>query len=167
MVWVRSIQQQFASFMEALGSEEPAAIDYRGSEELTRAEGWPAALERSLPTDRSRGATSVGPHRDDLVLQAGGRSLREFGSTGQQRTAAIALKLVELATLRRPGVEPALLLDDVFAELDGDRQRRLAALLLEGQQSQVFLTSPRADELPANLDLPVWVVEGGRVRGKE
>lgn len=69
------------------------------------------------------------------------------------------------ASLRRArGTEPALLLDDVFAELDGDRQRRLAARLLESGDHQVFITSPRRDELPANLELPVWVVEGGRIR---
>jgi len=62
------------------------------------------------------------------------------------------------------GTEPALLLDDVFAELDEERQSRLAARLLDSDQRQVFITSPRRDELPANLDLPVWVMEGGRVR---
>jgi recombinational DNA repair ATPase RecF len=55
-------------------------------------------------------------------------------------------------------------LDDVFAELDGERQRRLAARLLGAGERQIFITSPRRDELPANLDLPVWVVENGRVR---
>jgi len=94
-----------------------------------------------------------------------GRGLRDYGSTGQQRSAAIALKLIELTSLRRARhTEPALLLDDVFAELDSDRQRRLAARLLEPGDRQIFITSPRRDELPANLDLPVWVVEDGRVR---
>ena len=109
--------------------------------------------------------TTVGPHRDDLVLEIGGRRLRDYGSTGQQRSAAIALKLIEIATLRQArGTEPALLLDDVFAELDGNRQRRLAVRLLGTTDRQVFITSPRRDEVPANLDLPVWVVEGGRIR---
>jgi DNA replication and repair protein RecF len=98
------------------------------------------------------------------VLEVGGRRLRDYGSTGQQRSAAIALKLIELTTLRQArGTEPALVLDDVFAELDAERQSRLAVRLI-GFGRQVFVTSPRTDELPANLDLPVWKVEDGKVR---
>ena len=86
--------------------------------------GWAGALEAALPRDRARGMTTIGPHRDDLVIEIGGRPLRGSGSTGQQRSAAVALKLVELVSLRSArGTEPALLLDDVFAELDRDRQR--------------------------------------------
>ena len=88
------------------------------------------------------------------MLEVGGRPLREYGSTGQQRSAAVALKLIELAGLRAArGTEPALLLDDVFAEFDGERQRRLARRLLETDERQVFLTAPRRDELPADLEL--------------
>ena len=72
--------------------------------------------------------------------------LREYGSTGQQRSAAVALKLIEIATLREArGTEPGLLLDDVFAELDRERQRRLAGRLLGRAERQVFLTAPRPD----------------------
>jgi DNA replication and repair protein RecF len=109
--------------------------------------------------------TTVGPHRDDLLLEIGGRRLRDYGSTGQQRSAAVALKLIEISALREArGSEPSLLLDDVFAELDRDRQSRLALRLLGSGDRQVFVTSPRRDELPSNLDLPVWVIQDGRVR---
>jgi DNA replication and repair protein RecF len=98
------------------------------------------------------------------VLEVGGRRLRDYGSTGQQRSAAIALKLIEISSLRLArATEPALLLDDVFAELDRERQTRLAVRLLDSGERQVFVTSPRRDELPANLDLPVWEIENGRV----
>ena len=108
--------------------------------------------------------TTIGPHRDDLVLELGGHSLREFGSNGQQRGAAVALKLIELSALRHArGTEPALLLDDVFAAFDGERQRRLARRLLNSPERQVFLTAPRRDELPADLALPVWRMESGTV----
>jgi recombinational DNA repair ATPase RecF len=58
-----------------------------------------------------------------------------------------------------------LLLDDAFAELDAERQRRLSARLLSGSggEGQVLLTAPRLDELPPGLDLPVWTVRAGRV----
>ena len=87
-----------------------------------------------------------------------------MGSTGQQRTAAVALKLCERETLAAAsGAEPALLLDDVFAELDRDRQERLAARLLEGGARQTFITAPREDELPGAFHLETLVVEEGRV----
>jgi DNA replication and repair protein RecF len=118
----------------------------------------------SLTEDLARGTTTIGPHRHDLVLTIGGRGIREYGSTGQQRSAAVALKLIEIATLRQSlDTEPALLLDDVFAELDRDRQCRLARRLSGPDDRQVFVTSPRADELPPNLELPVWVVQDGKV----
>ena len=56
-----------------------------------------------------------------------------------------------------------LLLDDVFAELDDDRQARLTRRLLATPARQVFLTAPRAEELPAALDLPVWTMREGRL----
>jgi DNA replication and repair protein RecF len=58
-------------------------------------------------------------------------------------------------------VSPVLLLDDVFAELDSRRQQRLAARLLDGAERQVIVTAPRTDELPGELDLPVWTVHAG------
>jgi DNA replication and repair protein RecF len=163
--WVTDAAEQFAAELESLGEQGKACLQYRGRLELADTAGWEAVLAESLPDDRARSTTTSGPHRDDLLLEVNGRRLRDYGSTGQQRSAAIALKLIEITTLRRAsGTEPALLLDDVFAELDGERQRRLAARLLDSGERQIFITSPRRDELPANLDLPVWVVEGGRVR---
>ena len=105
---------------------------------------------------------------DDLRLEIGGRAVREFGSTGQQRSAAVALKLLELATLREAReTEPTLLLDDVFAELDDERRQRLASRLMGTEERQVLLTAPRADELPRGLQLEVWSVTDGRVRSTE
>ena len=165
--WVASAAEQFAAELEILGEHGKARLKYRGRLELADAAGWEGVLAESLPQDRARSRTTAGPHRDDLLLEVNGRRLRDYGSTGQQRSAAIALKLIEITSLRRArGTEPALLLDDVFAELDGERQSRLAARLLESGDRQVFITSPRRDELPANLDLPVWVVEGGRVTNR-
>jgi DNA replication and repair protein RecF len=113
--------------------------------------------------------TTVGPHRHDLELRLGGRLLREAGSTGQQRTAAIALKLCELATLgASAGSGPALLLDDVFAELDDERQRRLARRLLAPEAgsapAQTFLTSPRESEVPEGFSLERFSLDGGTIR---
>ncbi len=162
--WVAGAGEQFAAELESLGESGSASLRYRGRGELADTQAWDAVLAESLPEDCARAATTAGPHRDDLVLEVNGRRLRDYGSTGQQRSAAIALKLIEITSLREArGTEPALLLDDVFAELDEDRQNRLAARLLQTGERQVFITSPRRDELPANLELPVWMVENGRV----
>lgn len=162
--WAREAAAQFAAEFECLGESPGGSLRYHGTPGLAESAAWPAALDGAFPRDRSRGTTTIGPHRDDLVLETDRKPLREFGSNGQQRGAAVVLKLVELATLRAArGTEPALLLDDVFAAFDRERQRRLARRLLETPGRQVFLTAPRQDELPPDLGLPVWRVECGRV----
>jgi DNA replication and repair protein RecF len=162
--WASGAAEQFAAEFDCLGESGSAQLMYRGSSELGEASAWSSVLQVSLTEDLARGTTTIGPHRHDLVLTIGGRGIREYGSTGQQRSAAVALKLIEIATLRQSlDTEPALLLDDVFAELDRDRQCRLARRLSGPDDRQVFVTSPRADELPPNLELPVWVVQDGKV----
>jgi DNA replication and repair protein RecF len=104
-------------------------------------------LRESAELERLRKTSVAGPHRDDLVLSLDGRSLATYGSQGQQRTAVLALKLAEYATVRdRGGEAPLLLLDDVLSELDDDRAAAFVAGL-EGYE-QVFLT---AVALPAAL----------------
>ena len=162
--WVSRAGEQFTAEFECLGEPGGARLQYLGGLELAEEAAWEAALSTALPDDRARGLTTIGPHRDDLMLEIGGRRLRDYGSTGQQRSAAVALKLIEIAALREArGTEPALLLDDVFAELDRERQGRLAVRLMGPEDRQVFVTSPRRDELPSNLELSVWTVEGGRI----
>ena len=153
----------FADELAGLNEPGRASLEYAGRPELVETGAWNDAFTRSLATDRARGITTIGPHRDDVVLAIDGQPLRVYGSTGQLRSAAIALKLLELGTLReRRGMEPALLLDDVFAELDGERQRRLATRLMRDGQRQLFVTAPRSDELPGQLELPRWEMNGGR-----
>jgi len=165
LAWVAETADQFAA--ECAGLGEPAAVGlaYRGRAELADPEAWPAALRDTASRDQVLRATGIGPHRDDLTVTIGGHAARSFGSTGQQRGAAIALRLAEMVTLAATrGSEPVLLLDDVFAELDDGRQRRLAARLNQGGERQVFVTAPRRDELPASLELEVLMVEAGAVR---
>ena len=82
----------------------------------------------------------------------GGVSVRKFGSAGQQRTAAIALRLLEWAWHReRGGREPLLLLDDPVAELDRGRAARVLSLLTSQAAGQVLLAVPREDDIPPVL----------------
>lgn len=163
--WVAAVQDRLTASLIALGEgTAEASVSYQGTPELEDPAAWSDRLAHSAPRDAARRMTTVGPHRDDLTLLLGGRPLRDYGSTGQHRSAAIALKLLELETIANAaGASPALLLDDVFAELDGDRQERLAARLIGERRAQVFITAPRKDELPAGLRLPVWQVAGGRI----
>lgn len=164
LAWVQRLGPRFAAECALLGDTRDAGLAYRGHPELADSAAWPAALAAGADRDRQRGATGIGPHRDDLVLTTGNRAVREYASTGQQREATIALRFCELVTLAEArGSEPPLLLDDVFAELDDDRQRRLAARLTEGGARQVFVTAPRRDELPATLALEVVTMRDGRV----
>jgi DNA replication and repair protein RecF len=118
-----------------------AELRYEG-EQLTV-----AALEQRLDRDIDRGVTGIGPHLDDIVLAAGTRELRSFGSQGEQRLAMLALLLAEaeLITARR-GVPPLLLLDDVLSELDPERRRILAARVAAA--GQALITATDAAMLP-------------------
>lgn len=166
LAWVREVNDGFQGECDGLGEPVSLRMQYRGDDSLAEASSWGSALERNRSRDLARGMTSVGPHRHDLELRLGSRLLRDVGSTGQQRTAAIALKLCELATLESSARScPALLLDDVFAELDQDRQKRLSRRLAGGVTGipQTFLTSPRAGELPDGFPLDRFEVSQGGV----
>ncbi len=160
--WVDRYGPAWRALTAGLGEPMPVTVRYTGRSDLAGSEAWPEALAAQRSRDLATGATSVGPHRDDLAFDLDDAPLRVAGSTGQQRTAAIALKLCERDTLEATrGSPPALLLDDVFAELDRGRQERLAERLGIGAGRQVFITAPRADELPPGLELPIFDVASG------
>ena len=123
------------------------------------------ALADRIERDLRKGITTVGPHRDDLLLSLGSNEIRRFGSAGQQRTAAIALRLLEaLALSESHGTSPIALFDDVFAELDPDRQERLLTLIKESLPGQAIITAPRDAEVPKELfERPRWRMDHGRI----
>jgi DNA replication and repair protein RecF len=118
----------------------------------------PEALLASRDEERARGVTVVGPHRDDLELALDGHDVRVYGSRGEARTAALALRVAEFALLEeRHGTPPVLLVDDVMAELDGDRRGFLMALARRTPQALVTGT-----DAPPGADR-VWHVADGRI----
>jgi DNA replication and repair protein RecF len=141
----------------------------QAADEASVAEHFVAELARVAPRERERGMTLIGPHRDDLIFTldtaAGRVDLREYGSGGQRRTAAIALRMVEASTLREVrGGEPTILLDDVFAELDEARSRRVLELLEAEQRGQVVLTAPKESDVRLRGDrLVVRRIHAGQV----
>lgn len=144
-------------------SDAPAelSLEYRpcgpGSEEE-----FLAVLAARRREELARGTSLLGPHRDDLELLLEGRSLRRFGSQGQQRSAALALRLAEARFLGAVSGEGALvLLDDCFSELDPGRRARLLEILREWRQ--VFVTTTALPETPP-AGASVLEVVAGRVR---
>ena len=155
-----------AARLEALAQVEPVFATRAAEFGLERASlryaGEPPTLETlaaALERDLERGTTSVGPHLDDVVLAAGDRDLRSFGSQGEQRLALLALLLAEAETIAdRTGVPPLLLLDDVLSELDPDRRRILAARVRSA--GQALVTATDAAMLPVAPDQLLEVAPG-------
>jgi DNA replication and repair protein RecF len=152
--WVEAHAAEFTRLAHAIGEPGVMAMTYATAlpADGAVADALRAALERTREHDLRRGSTHAGPHRDDLALTLDGRDLRVVGSAGQQRTGAIALRLLEAATLReRRQTLPVLLLDDPFAELDNRRAARVLELLLEAGVGQVVLCVPRPEEIPSRF----------------
>jgi len=106
------------------------------------------ALAAAPPTDLKRSTSTVGPHRDDVLLEVGGLPARSHASQGEQRSLALALRLAVDAEVReRRGVAPVLLLDDVFSELDAGRATALLETLPPGQR----ILTTAASQLPAGV----------------
>src|SRR5207245_8215439 len=101
---------------------------------------WSGDFRTALARERSReigaGVSLLGPHRDDLRFVVNGVDMTTFGSRGQQRTAALSLKLAEAQYMQEETAEPPLLLlDDVMSELDGARRRHISAWLRRDRQA--------------------------------
>ena len=131
----------FSARCEELGLPEPAELRYRPRSSADDPDTLRAELEERRASDLERGFTGHGPHRDDIDLRHGGRSLRAYGSQGQQRAALLALLFGERDVLRdERGRPPLMLLDDVMSELDFERRERLVELVLSGGQAVITTT---------------------------
>ena len=122
------------------------------SETMTIAE-LAAQLERRMRERRgeeiARGVCLVGPHRDDITLTLGDLPTKGYASHGESWSMALGLRLAGFALLRADGVEPVLILDDVFAELDETRRARLAELIVGAEQ--VLITAAVPADVPSTL----------------
>lgn len=167
---------------EAYGDVAPqdsaCSLQYRSSIDITGisnhedeaalAGALAEAIAREGARERERGVCLVGPHRDDLVVSIGELPARGFASHGEAWSAALALRLGVYALLTASGGpdsgedgEPVLILDDVFAELDGTRRAALAHRAVMAQQ--VIVTAAVGADVPQALGGAVFMVEGGRV----
>jgi DNA replication and repair protein RecF len=158
---VRPLYRRRAAELGLAG--EPDLV-YRPRSGATTADELRAELAATRQSDLARGFSGHGPHRDDVAFSHEGRSLRAFGSQGEQRTALLALLFAERDVLvearRQP---PLMLLDDVMSELDADRRERLVELVRAGGQALVTTADP--EQVPRSRDADVLVtrVERGRL----
>lgn len=140
---------------------EDLRLDYQPSVK----QDFAVELAQSRARERSYRSTLVGPHRDEVELQLNGQSAAQFGSEGQKRTLAIALKMAQAEYLSGlHGSPPILLIDDVMGELDVKRRSGLLPLLERAHQAsgQVFMTCTE-ENWPRELgrELQRWHVQGG------
>jgi len=178
--WVRDRAEAFTRRYERIAGGAPAWIRYDASVPIPDLEhaaptveavtaAFRAELGRVVRRERERGLTLVGPHRDDLAIlfgtSGGEADLRDFGSGGQKRTAAIALRMIEAETVREArGRDPIVLLDDLFAELDPGRAGRILELIEAEERGQVILTAPKESDLePRGGVLERWRIANGKV----
>ena len=139
-------------------SREELSVEYRPGIGEDMAE----CLRAVRDADIRRQTTSVGVHRDDIAILIDGHEARLFGSQGQQRTAALSLRLSELTVMKNESGEwPLLMLDDVMSELDPARRRQLVRYL-EGVQTMITCTDP--DDLAGAEIGAMFRVDGATVR---
>ena len=172
--WVRKWSEAFHGYYEAVSGGASASMTY---EPKVVVDDWEedvyrtclAALQAGWCRDVQRRVTVAGPHRDELrfSMREGSSEveMREFGSGGQLRTAALALRLVEGDAVREArGGDPILLLDDAFAELDEARRERVLELMDRDRFGQVILTAPKQSDVPLQGDsLLRWGIQDGRI----
>jgi DNA replication and repair protein RecF len=145
-----------SAYADIAPANDVARISYKSAvavdEESAVAELRQALLDAMAvrrPEELVRGLSLVGPHRDDLVLTLGELPAKGYASHGESWSFALALKLASFELLRQDALEPVLLLDDVFAELDETRRERLATRAMTAEQ--VLVTAAVAADVPAQL----------------
>ncbi len=181
--WVDTWRERFSRYYESISGGQVASMEHRSGVpdddegSSLDADAGPQVVEdrfrealcATADRDRRTGSTAVGPHRDDLRLRLERREgeidVRDYGSGGQRRTAALALRLTEAETIREArGQEPVVLMDDVFAELDEGRSVRILELIEREETGQVILTAPKEADVRVRRDtLPRWRIEEGVV----
>ena len=143
------------SYRQSGREDEPAA------DRAALADGLRESLARVRRAELERGVCLVGPHRDDLELRIGELPARGYASHGESWSLALALRLAAYDLLRSGGDDPVLMLDDVFAELDGGRRESLAGLVSGAEQ--VLVTAAVPADVPALLAGQRFEVSGGAV----
>jgi len=160
-----------AAYADLAPTSEPVDLAYRSSLGEALPEGRPdidelqaallAEMSRLRTQELDRGVCLVGPHRDDLELRLGDGPAKGYASHGESWSLALALRLGGFALLRSDGIDPILVLDDVFAELDTSRRERLSELVADADQ--VIVTAAVPADVPQLLAGTRSLVVDGRI----
>ncbi|MFM8260185.1 MAG: DNA replication/repair protein RecF [Vulcanococcus sp.] len=170
---LRRLEPLAAAWQQRLsGGREQLQLGYQAGSALEGEEAeepWRAQLLEQLrqqrPQELRLGQCGVGPHRDEVALTLAGQPARRYGSSGQQRTLVLALKLAELELVEQLwGEPPLLLLDDVLAELDPERQQLLLEAVGQGHQCLVSATHLGAFSQSWHAQSQLVTVEAGELR---
>ncbi|MDR0385439.1 MAG: DNA replication and repair protein RecF [Prevotellaceae bacterium] len=131
------------------GGKDTVRLSYRSDLEKGNLK---SLLDANMERDRALQYTSAGVHRDDLIMEINGRTLKNSGSQGQQKTYLIAMMMTQFRIIKQhAGISPILLLDDVFDKLDVERVERLIAFVTENGLGQIFLTDSNKSRLDSLL----------------
>ncbi|MGM0501539.1 MAG: DNA replication/repair protein RecF [Bacillota bacterium] len=146
-VLARLMQRKLTNGTESLKLKYDSKLNIKhNSSKSEIKEKFTTYLKKNKKKEIERGVTTIGPHRDDISLSVNEVDIRKYGSQGQQRTTALALKLSELEFMKSEiGEYPVLLLDDVFSELDNKRSEYLLETIKN--KIQTFITSTNLKRL--------------------
>ena len=140
-------------------NKENLDIFYEKSIDVATEEEYIKVLEKNFENDKNRKTTNVGIHRDDLSIKINDIDLRSFGSQGQKRSCAISIKLSEIELIYElKGEYPIVLLDDIFSELDKERQYMLIDSI---KNTQTFITT--AEDISLDLETNKYHIKNAKV----
>jgi len=150
---------------ESLKLMYSSSVGHKDASEHELKSSFIEALERNLSIDMKRGSTHKGPHRDDIMFFINDTEVKTYSSQGQQRTALLSLKISELKYIEEETEElPVLLLDDVFSELDTERQKYLVDFI-KGIQALITCTDVEYLEKLKLGSSGIYKVVNGKVEG--
>ena len=138
--FLRDAYERLGSPGEALGMSYEPSVRFESASDAEAS--LRSGLERTRKRSRETGRTFVGPHLDEVLFTIGGHELRVYGSHGQHRTFALAVRVAQAHFFREAvGERPVVLLDDLFGPLDAGRTRLITSLLASGDLGQSFVTA--------------------------
>ena len=160
-VIVSEIYKEISAGKEQLKLEYVQSSKSFAADEYEMTENIYMALQRNISNDVRRLLTSVGPHKDDIMLKVNDLSARQYASQGQQRSCALSMKLSEAYLIKEAtGEYPVILLDDVMSELDEKRQHFLLEYL---KSRQVFLTCCDISHVTRLGNCKTFRIENGKL----
>lgn len=163
---ISGIYMSISNAKEAVLAMYEPSFEISGETRTTIRDCIRKSLKNSLSRDKVIKHTSVGPHRDRISLQIGGKDCALFASQGESRSVVLAMKIAEIRLYQDIRKEnPVFLLDDISSELDAKRRKFLFEMLLD-YPGQIFVTSTAAGDIPYSGKCEVFQIRDGKVVGK-